>query len=186
MEIYGGFSGTETLLNQRDPASNVTTLSGDIGVLANVTDNSYHVVTSSGTNNSAILDGFTITGGNANGSSSDNTGGGILNDGGSPTLSNLIISGNRASANGGGMYNNSSNPILTYVIFDTNTANRGGGASTANSSHLSLTIVIFDGNSVPYGGGLTKHLWLQFYPDKRNIQREYFQHQWRCHPNCQC
>ena len=29
--IYGGFLGTETLRSQRNPASNVTVLSGDIG-----------------------------------------------------------------------------------------------------------------------------------------------------------
>ncbi len=29
--IYGGFAGTETLRTQRNPATNVTVLSGDIG-----------------------------------------------------------------------------------------------------------------------------------------------------------
>ena len=58
--IYGGFVGTETSRDQRnpDPATNGTVLSGD--------DKDYHVVTASGTDSTAILDGFTITGGNAN------------------------------------------------------------------------------------------------------------------------
>ena len=52
----------------RDPNIYQTILSGDIGVVDNNSDNSYHVVTGSDTNSTAILDGFTITAGNANGS----------------------------------------------------------------------------------------------------------------------
>jgi hypothetical protein len=63
--IYGGFNGTETTLAARDPEVNVTVLSGDIGVPSDNTDNIFHVVTGSGTNSTAILDGFTVTGGNA-------------------------------------------------------------------------------------------------------------------------
>jgi len=42
------------------------------------TDNSYHVVTGTGADSTAILDGFTITGGNAPGS--NYKGGGMLNE----------------------------------------------------------------------------------------------------------
>lgn len=40
-------------------------------------ENSYHVVTGSGTDGTAVLDGFTITGGNANGSLENMEGGGM-------------------------------------------------------------------------------------------------------------
>jgi len=56
--LYGGFAGTETLRSQRNSAVNLTVLSGDIGALTVATDNSYHVVTGGGTNNTAVLDGF--------------------------------------------------------------------------------------------------------------------------------
>src|SRR5262249_55988200 len=59
--VYGGFAGTETALSQRNVATNVTTLSGDIGTVGDSSDNSYHVVTSSKLDKTAILDGFTIT-----------------------------------------------------------------------------------------------------------------------------
>ena len=83
LAIYGGFDGSETSLDERDPATNLTILlSGDIdaddtplgGVVtdtANITGaNSYHVVTGSGVDSSARLDGFTITAGDAHGSGS--------------------------------------------------------------------------------------------------------------------
>jgi hypothetical protein len=68
--LYGGFAGTETSLTMRNVAVNTTTLSGDIGVPGNASDNCYHVVLTPGTDNTAILDGFTIRDGNANGPSS--------------------------------------------------------------------------------------------------------------------
>ncbi len=76
VKIFGGFNGTETLLSQRDPKVNVTVLSGDLmgndnGVLleteATRQDNSFHIVSIRGNAENVVLDGFTITGGNANG-----------------------------------------------------------------------------------------------------------------------
>jgi hypothetical protein len=65
VEVYGGFAGNETGRGQRNWELNVTTLSGEIGNLGRMDDNTYHVVTGSGTNSRAVLDGFTITHGSA-------------------------------------------------------------------------------------------------------------------------
>ena len=59
--IYGGFPPAGGPFESRDPATYVTTLSGDIGIPGENSDNSYHVVTASDANSAAILDGFTIT-----------------------------------------------------------------------------------------------------------------------------
>jgi predicted outer membrane repeat protein len=146
---YGGFAGTETARNQRNPATNVTILSGDIGGAGN-NDNSYHVVVAaSDVNGTAILDGFTITAGNANGSY-DYSGGGMDNYG-SPTLMNLIFSSNTATY-GGGMENNG-NPTLSNVTFGNNHATGDGGGMDQSSGSATLTGVTFNNNSAIYDGG---------------------------------
>ena len=79
--IYGGFAGTETALNQRNPAVHVTILSGDINYDGSLAGNSYHVVTGASGTSGARLDGFTITGGNADATthSPQGYGGGMYN-----------------------------------------------------------------------------------------------------------
>ncbi|TVR77992.1 MAG: DUF1565 domain-containing protein, partial [Saprospirales bacterium] len=66
--IYGGFAGTETELSQRNIELNETILSGDINGSGDHDGNSYSVVNGSGVDQTALLDGFTITMGNADGS----------------------------------------------------------------------------------------------------------------------
>ena len=154
--IYGGFSGTETLLSQRDWVANVVTLSGDLlgddqPNFVNNGDNSYHVVTGA---NNAILDGVTITGGNADLISTDDNGAGMLNNVSSPTLTNVILSGNSVANFGGGIYNNAGNPTLINVTISGNTAYRGGGIYNDGGSPT-LTNVILSGNlSGNHGGGM--------------------------------
>lgn len=165
VSIYGGFAGDETSLSQRDWDANVTVLSGDIdkndstngnGVVTDVANivgnNAYHVVTGGGTNPSAILDGFTITAGQANGSGLDSLGGGMFNSVGSPALINISLTANYALGGGGGMANYQSNPILGGVTFLNNFAAYGGGMSNGQSIP-SLTGVRFTGNEASTNGG---------------------------------
>lgn len=86
VNIYGGFAGSETSLSQR-PAVNLTTpsntiLSGDIdNSPANNSGNGYHIISNPpGLTTSSVLDGFVITGGNANSTSNNSIGGGMIND----------------------------------------------------------------------------------------------------------
>lgn len=111
IELYGGFSGSETLLNERDWKTNPTTLSGDIGIQGTPDDNSVHVVWIQNVTSSARIDGFTISDGYAGDGNTDDTsnifdiGGGILCEGSlgktcNPVLANLIISDNHAERGG--------------------------------------------------------------------------------------
>ncbi|MCP4589582.1 MAG: right-handed parallel beta-helix repeat-containing protein, partial [bacterium] len=177
--IYGGFAGFETGLDQRDYVANPTVLSGDLNGddtpgFGNVSDNSYHVVRMDSTSDASVLDGFTITGGNADGTNPNNRGAGILNDGGdgnlinctvlgnrakngagmvnlgaSPTLINVGFSGNDAfNAAGGGMNNDSSTPVLINCTFSLNhSGSDGGGIYNKNAATLTLVNSILWGNS---------------------------------------
>ncbi len=152
--IYGGFAGTESSLSQRDWESNLTTLSGDIGTQGDNADNSYHVVIGSGVDETAVLDGFTISAGNANGAgdNDEDVGGGMYNDGNSAILANLTFSANTANDLGGGMYNYRSRLSLTNVTFSANTATKGGGMYN-NTASPSLSSVTFSGNEATADGG---------------------------------
>ncbi|MFC2046413.1 hypothetical protein ACFLTC_02700 [Chloroflexota bacterium] len=100
LALYGGFGGTETSREQRDWAKNATILSGEVGRDAG--ENSYHVVVGA---DGATIDGFTITGGNANGVGPHNHGGGMVNyNGSSPAVANCTFVGNQGEE-GGAMYN---------------------------------------------------------------------------------
>lgn len=151
--IYGGFAGTETSLAERDWETNLTILSGDIGTDEVDIDNSYHVVSGSGVDDTAVLDGFTITGGNANGGYPANTGGGMYIVNGSPTLTYVTFSSNFAFF-GSGMSSNYSSPTLTNVIFSNNTASSEGGGMSSDYSSPTLTNVTFSDNFAMNGGGM--------------------------------
>jgi hypothetical protein len=164
--LYGGFAGAETSRDQRDWQNNVTVLSGDLdrddqtdahGVITHTAHisgtNSYHVVTSHGVTDTTVLDGFTLTGGNANGDYPDDSGGGMLNtSGSSPTVRNVAFSGNSAQY-GGGMANEESNPTLVTVTFSGNTADVNGGGMANWTSSPTLTNVTFSGNGGFWSGG---------------------------------
>jgi len=154
--IYGGFTGTETARNQRDWTTNVTILSGNIGNSNDARDNSYHVLTSSGATitSTSVLDGFTITGSNADGNFSNSSGGGMYNDGSSPTVTNCTFSGNTAR-NGSGMYNTSSSPVVTNCTFSGNSTTGGGGGGMYNeSSNPMITNCTLLKNIGGIGGGI--------------------------------
>ena len=116
----------------------------------------YHVVQCiSGEGADTVLDGFTITGGNANGGSlPDSGGGGMYNGGSSPTVTGCIFGGNTATV-GGGMFNiSNSSPAVTGCTFSGNSADAGGGMSNYDNSSPAVTGCTFSGNSAIDGGGM--------------------------------
>ncbi len=137
--VYGGFAGAETELEQRDPAANVTILSGDLlgndgPNFANTADNSFHVASAIGTDSRAILDGFTIQAGNApNLGGPDALGGGMTVLGGSARVVNCRFVANRASF-GGALYAQGASPVLIRCSFEGNAALVSAGALFAYSA----------------------------------------------------
>jgi endonuclease/exonuclease/phosphatase family metal-dependent hydrolase len=89
----------------------------------------YHVVKCvSGEDVSTVLNGFTITGGDANGPTGINKcGGGMYCENSSPTVTNCMFIVNFA-VDGGGMFNYNSDPNVTNCTFsDNSSGSRGGG-----------------------------------------------------------
>lgn len=150
IEVYGGFiTGAETMRSERNWRKNVTTLSGDLNDNGLDNNDAYHVVTAA---DGAILDGFTITGGNANSTGSNANGGGIYIASCTPIIRNCVIKTNEAGDEGGGIYCSNSSSILTNCYFIGNNAVKGGGISIINLSPT-LTNCVFTGNTVTETGG---------------------------------
>lgn len=138
LHIYGGFAGNETSLDQRDPAMHPTILSGDLndddgdqvlGPWANMSENSYHVVTAAGITQRAHIDGCTIKRGWSWQSSGNNSSGaGMFIDSSAVTVANCTFEGSLAH-NGAGLLALKSDLTVTNCRFDGNYAlgGRGGG-----------------------------------------------------------
>ncbi|MHC4416939.1 MAG: right-handed parallel beta-helix repeat-containing protein, partial [Planctomycetota bacterium] len=138
--VEGGYAGPGTPNpDERDIDAYQSTLSGDLAGndgpnFTNYDENSFHVLTGSGTDTTAVLDGFTIRAGHANGPvwPALGTGGaGMLNNAGSPTVHNCTFVANWAQGFGGGMSNMfGASPIVEDCLFDGNLAAPGDGWTT--------------------------------------------------------
>lgn len=130
--VYGGFVGRMDAPQVRGwKGYNKTVLSGDI----NDTDNedSYHVVVGA---DDAVLDGFVIRGGNADGDIYDGCGGGIHCNEVSPVIRNCLIVDNN-STHSSGIWNGYCYTTISNCLFSGNTGgvavrNSGGGATLSN------------------------------------------------------
>ncbi len=157
VKLYGGFAGTETSLSQRNIAAHPTILSGDINQDGSLVSNSFTIIFTQNVSNLTIVDGFIITGGNADQAGAglgtpQTSGAGWFNLGSTPGSSshpivrNCIFTSNFAWGYGGGMFNDGSfsgacNPTLVNCLFIGNVArDEGGGLYNTGS---------FNGNCNP-------------------------------------
>jgi len=159
VEIYGGFPDGGGAWGDRDWNTHVATLSGDLNGddaadFANRDDNSYHVVYTDGQDATAVLDGFTISGGSAYGPSSGyhKRGGGVKIIASDATLRNLTLTGNQSEGFGGGIYLFNSNAAIIDCTFSGNQSERGGAIYCPST--LTITGCTFTGNSALHGGAV--------------------------------
>ncbi|MDR3194734.1 MAG: DUF5123 domain-containing protein, partial [Tannerella sp.] len=152
--------------------SPLTVLSGDLkgddlpgDLAAGRDDNAYHVVIAAGETGGALLDGFAVTGGNADGNTSvtvngqevdRHSGGGIYHDrGGRDTLRLLHLTVTENSAgNGGGIFTRQSCSMISHVSFHGNSAGNGGGMYNGTGAKPVLRHVAVKGNEAGSGGGI--------------------------------
>jgi hypothetical protein len=108
------------------------------------------VITAAGCERNTLLNGFTITNGNAD------KGGGMYIDDSRPTIRNCIFSNNTAQQGGGIFFDTSSNyavsPLVTNCMFINNSADSGGGITDYNCAPI-LTNCTFSGNVAAIFGG---------------------------------
>lgn len=153
--LLGGFAGTETDASERRPEINTTVLSGDIGIAGITSDDAYHVVSGSVTDPTAVLDGFTISGGRAMDGASDG-GGGLRIVGGSPTIKSCVFSTNTGN-NGGGIYvgTNSFPRFTNCTVAENEAFSAGGGMYVALSGQPNIDRCRFlDNFAFTFGGGI--------------------------------
>ncbi|WP_425421180.1 right-handed parallel beta-helix repeat-containing protein [Phaeodactylibacter xiamenensis] len=166
--VYGGFAGTENPatfnLTDRDFSAHETILSGDIGTLNDDSDNVYHVVLS--VNATTRLDGFTVTGGNADGSGAitingqdalRSRGGGIYTSAGSNTLINNTVANNFADSRGGGISTFGGTNTLTNNTVSSNEVGFNGGGISNDGGYNTLNHNTVTGNEANDGGGIYTH-----------------------------
>jgi len=156
VNLYGGFSGVETRLDERDSEKNLTIIDGHASRLSGSTAYpAYHGVFGENLTN-ATLDGFVIAGGTGGDSgtntygggiylaASDSTvllnylticnniapyGGGICVDGVSPRIQNCRIINNTGSSSGGGIFIKTGEPTFENLLL---LNNRGGNAGAVD------------------------------------------------------
>jgi len=177
LELYGGYPAGG---GARNPAVHETILSGDVDGDGTLSGNSYHVLVFDGGNqigmdvaanisSATVLDGVTVTGGNANGSTGPSAGGGgLFCDGGgpsnvcSPKITGVNFVGNDAGL-GGAMWNyardgGASNPLIIDVVFVNNSAGDGGvlynDGGNGGMSNPGIKNTVFSGNSGFRGGAI--------------------------------
>jgi hypothetical protein len=166
LDVYGGFDGTETLRNQRDPVTNPTILSGDLAGndaagFVGAGENSLHVVIADGVGPATVLDGVTVRGGYAD-LGADSYGAGMAVYNGSPVLRNVVFKSNRAvqvansplSGSGAALgIINDSRPTVEDCTFDGNQSDDNGGAVIVFDSAPTITGSQFLANSAGSSGG---------------------------------
>ncbi len=159
VKVYGGFVGNETSLEQRDRIANQTILSGNIGEEAQG-DNSYNVIDITDSPASTVIDGFTITGGQADGDGGfarQIRGGGIFaEENGSASIINSTVINNFASDQGGGIFTGSDSSInvLNSVFVNNSAGDSGGAIAGFRNSNPNITNSLFHGNESQFGGAI--------------------------------
>ncbi|WP_367391080.1 HYR domain-containing protein [Lewinella sp. LCG006] len=157
--IYGGFpDGGNPGLNDRDWAAYATILSGDIGTLNNNSDNTRRIISNSGLNSSAVLDGFVIQdASNDGGYSPSGIGAGIYNSNSRVTILNCIVQNNSAGKGGVGEVENSA---TTYknCLFLNNTALIGGAFFVERSNPVFTNCTVYGNSAELYGGAFGNNL----------------------------
>lgn len=169
LALLGGFAGDESLATERDPEAHPVILSGDLNgddisgdLDSNRTDNALTVLlVEESVTPAALIDGFTIRNGSANGGTSDfflERGGGLFSFG-APRISHCHFSENYAFRDGGALYFMGTaidSAFISHCTFVDNRAEDDGGAMMVFESGTSTIYIdncLFENNFSQRRGG---------------------------------
>jgi hypothetical protein len=173
VQVWGGYpASSEGNDDTRDPATYVTTLSGDLdGDNSIGSGDAYHVVLAVNIpdDGKTVLDGLTISGGYGNGTDDitlndnpipRNSGGGIYAYSSALELTNVTVSGNKANDTGGGVYVSGGTFAMSGGTISGNEASsdnpddydtgNGGGIYVGNSGTFTMSGGTISGNIATY------------------------------------
>lgn len=156
VHLYGGFgSFGEYLREQRDFVNNETVISGTD---PDFTQSVYHVLTAEADGIAGgVIDGFTVSGGSAEGADVNGQGGGLLNYQETLQVRNCIFDGNGATVGGGAVLNLQANPSFERTIFRHNYSEGSGGAIWNHGGQPHIENTVFWNNLASGGNGGAIH-----------------------------
>jgi predicted outer membrane repeat protein len=159
VSLKGGYAGLGAPdPDERDIELYETIFTGDLAGddqpdFVNYDENSYHVVSALDCDNTAILDGFTITAGHADGAGPHEFGAGLVADyPGAAAVHECSFVANRADW-GGGIFNWGIETMVSACTFSDNIATSMGGGVYLGGSSSSVVDSTFLGNTAEQGGG---------------------------------
>jgi len=158
--LAGGYAGCgATSPDDRAIKFYETILSGDLSMddgfdFANTSENAYQVVTAGAIDATGVLEGFTVTAGNANGGVARSDGGGMIVAGGSPTIRSCEFVKNQAGSGAGVMVACCGDgPVFTNCTFGENVGGSDGGGLYVKQMHATLVNCLFLNNIAGDDGG---------------------------------
>jgi parallel beta-helix repeat protein len=151
--IYGGFSGNEKTLNDRDPEKLASVIDGR---------SQFDRILSIQTSEYIRIDGLQIKGGRNMAPGDQGNGAGICIEGGGETVrfANCVVAENYALKNGAGIYvTKGASPLFINCLISNNESNNNGGAiavdcNSANGYHTRFYNCRITGNKARENGGV--------------------------------
>jgi hypothetical protein len=164
--LKGGYAGLGAEdPDQRDLAAFETVLSGDLlgddgNAYGNYGENSYHVVTGTGTDATAVLDGVTLRSGNADEAPTgdpNGRGGGLHIEGGSPLVNRCTFFKNQGKWGAAAATLYEGRPTFTECRFVDNHALGQAGALSSSGDGAIMIDCTIEQNVAEFGGGGIKN-----------------------------
>lgn len=137
VKIFGGFVGTEILLEDRTGNETIVKLTGDLGTLNDSLDNAYHVIRIDSSCVDCVINSLTIKFGQGDGVNEQTYGAGLYVEG-IVTLDGVTVERNTTLLDGAAIYNSGVGTLLTIkdCLFRLNTSSLARDILNTNGAEI--------------------------------------------------